>query len=52
MMRTIRRRRLRVVVAALALGLAAGCGSGGTAAGEQDSEGMTTVKVGDRKSVV
>lgn len=46
MMRTIRRRRLRVVVAALALGLAAGCGSGGTAAGEQDSEGMTTVKVG------
>lgn len=46
MMRTIRRRRLRVVLAALAAGLAAGCGSGGTSAGKTDAEGVTTVKVG------
>ncbi|WP_158566672.1 ABC transporter substrate-binding protein [Actinomadura craniellae] len=46
MMRTIRRRRLRVVLAALAVGLAAGCGSGGTSAGQTDAGGVTTVKVG------
>lgn len=46
MMRTIRRRRLRVVLAALAVGLAAGCGSGGNTAANTDAEGVTTVKVG------
>lgn len=47
MMRTIRRRRLRVGLAALAVGLAAaGCGSGGTSAGSTDAGGVTTVKVG------
>ncbi|TDC98479.1 nitrate ABC transporter substrate-binding protein [Actinomadura sp. 7K507] len=44
-MGTIRRRRLRVVIAAVAVGLAAGCGSGGTSA-QTDAEGVTTVKVG------
>ena len=45
MMRTIRRRGLRVVVAAVAAGAAAGCGSGGTSA-QTDAGGVTTVKVG------
>ncbi|MGH3241361.1 MAG: ABC transporter substrate-binding protein [Spirillospora sp.] len=47
MMRTIRRRRVRVAVAALVTGLAAAaCGGGGTSAAKTDAEGVTTVKVG------